>query len=31
MPSGSDCMMVGDTVMIVTKHTGFDNILDILE
>ena len=31
MPSGSDCMMVGDTVMIVTKHTGFDSILDILE
>ncbi|MCR5356442.1 MAG: Trk system potassium transporter TrkA [Lachnospiraceae bacterium] len=31
IPSGSDCMMVGDSVMIVTTHTGFDNILDILE
>ena len=31
MPNGSDCLMVGDTVMIVTTHTGFDNILDILE
>lgn len=31
MPNGSDCMMVGDTVMIVTTHTGFDNILDILK
>ena len=31
MPSGSDCMMVGDSVMIVTTHSGFDNISDILE
>ncbi len=31
IPSGSDSMMVGDSVMIVTTHTGFDNILDILE
>lgn len=31
IPSGSDCIHVGDTVMIVTKHSGFNNILDILE
>ncbi|MCR5507153.1 MAG: Trk system potassium transporter TrkA [Lachnospiraceae bacterium] len=31
IPSGTDSMEVGDSVMIVTTHTGFDNILDILE
>ena len=31
IPSGNDCMMVGDTVMIVTTHSGFDSILDILQ
>lgn len=31
IPSGQDCIQVGDTVMIVTTHTGFDNILDILK
>lgn len=30
IPSGQDCILVGDTVMIVTTHTGFNNILDIL-
>ena len=30
IPSGQDCIEVGDTVMIVTTHTGFDNIQDIL-
>lgn len=30
IPSGNDCIMVGDTVMIVTTHTGFHDILDIL-
>lgn len=31
IPSGNDCIEVGDTVMIVTTHTGFNNILDILK
>lgn len=31
IPTGQDCIRVGDTVMIVTTHTGFHNILDILE
>ena len=30
IPSGNDCLMFGDTVIIVTKHTGFDEINDIL-
>ncbi len=31
IPSGRDCIQVGDTVMIVTTHTCFNDILDILE
>ena len=31
IPSGQDSIQVGDTVMIVTTHTGFKDILDILE
>ncbi|MGN0531702.1 MAG: Trk system potassium transporter TrkA [Eubacterium sp.] len=31
IPSGQDCIMAGDTVMIVTKHTGFNDIKNILE
>lgn len=31
IPSGQDHIQVGDTVMIVTTHSGFDDILDILE
>ncbi len=31
IPSGRDCIKVGDTVMIVTSHKGFDDIQDILE
>ena len=30
IPSGNDSIEVGDSVMIVTKHTGFDDIRDIL-
>ena len=30
LPSGRDCIKVGDTVMIVTTHNGFDDIEDIL-
>jgi trk system potassium uptake protein TrkA len=30
MPSGSDTLMVGDSVMIVTTHSGLGNITDIL-
>ena len=30
IPSGHDCIKVGDTVMIVTTHTGFNSIQDIL-
>lgn len=29
-PGGQDCIQVGDTVMIVTTHTGFNDIQDIL-
>ena len=31
IPSGQDCIKTGDTVMIVTTHTGFNDIQDILE
>lgn len=31
IPSGQDRIMVGDTVMVVTTHTGFHDIQDILE
>ena len=31
IPSGQDSIKVGDTVMIVTTHTGFNDIMDILE
>ncbi len=31
IPTGQDCIKVGDSVMVVTTHTGFDNILDILK
>ena len=31
IPSGQDCIQVGDTVMIVTSHTGFNDIQDILK
>ncbi len=31
IPSGQDSIKVGDTVMIVTTHTGFNDILDIFE
>lgn len=31
IPTGKDCIKVGDTVMIVTTHMGFNNIQDILE
>lgn len=31
IPSGHDSILVGDTVMIVTTHTGFDSISDILK
>ena len=30
LPSGKDCIEVGDKAMIVTTHTGFKNIVDIL-
>lgn len=30
IPSGQDCIQVGDNVMVVTTHTGFDDIVDIL-
>lgn len=30
IPSGTDSIMVGDTVVIVTTHTGFNDIQDIL-
>ena len=29
-PTGEDTIEVGDTVMIVTTHTGFSDIVDIL-
>lgn len=31
IPGGQDTIEVGDTVMVVTTHTGFDNIQDILK
>lgn len=31
VPSGLDSIQLGDTVMIVTKHTGFHDLTDILE
>lgn len=31
IPDGQDTIQVGDTVMVVTTHTGFDNIQDILK
>lgn len=31
IPSGNDYLQVGDTVMIVTKHTGFNDLVDILK
>lgn len=31
IPSGMDCILPGDTVMIVTKHVGFSDIQDILK
>ena len=31
IPSGQDCILEGDTVMIVTTHTGFTDIQDILQ
>lgn len=30
LPKGSDCIEVGDTVMIMTTHTGFNDLEDIL-
>ena len=30
IPSGQECIMPGDTVLITTTHKGFDNIRDIL-
>ena len=30
IPSGQDSLLPGDTVMIVTTHTGFNDIRDIL-
>ncbi|MGN1116759.1 MAG: NAD-binding protein, partial [Candidatus Ornithomonoglobus sp.] len=30
IPSGTDCIKRGDSVIIVTTHSGFDNIRDIL-
>ena len=30
IPSGMDTIEVGDTVMVVTTHSGFNDILDIL-
>ena len=31
IPSGQDCIKRGDTVMIVTTHSGFNDIRDILK
>ncbi len=31
LPSGQDCIKIGDSVMIVTTHTGFSDIRDILK
>ncbi len=31
IPTGSDCIKAGDTVMIVTKHSGFTQLIDIAQ
>ena len=31
IPSGQDSILVGDTVMVVTTHTGFDDLQYILK
>ena len=31
IPSGSDSIKVGDSVVVVTKHTGFNDIKDVLK
>lgn len=31
LPNGQDCIKVGDTVMVATTHTGFNDINDILK
>ena len=31
IPTGSDSIQVGDTVMVVTTHTGFNDLQDILK
>ena len=31
IPSGNDCIQKGDTVMIMTTHTGFNDIMDIVK
>jgi trk system potassium uptake protein TrkA len=31
IPSGQDSIKVGDTVMVVTTHTGFNDLEDILK
>ena len=31
IPSGQDSILVGDTVMVVTAHSGFDDLQDILQ
>ena len=30
LPNGQDSIQVGDTVMVVTTHTGFNDLRDIL-
>ena len=30
LPNGQDSIQVGDTVMVVTTHTGFNDLKDIL-
>ena len=30
IPDGDDCIKIGDSVIIVTTHTGFNDIEDIL-
>jgi trk system potassium uptake protein len=31
IPTGNDCIQKNDTVMIITTHTGFTNLQDIME
>lgn len=31
IPNGDDCIQIGDTVIVVTMHTGFRDISDVLE